>query len=423
MNSKNLCDATNILKKYHQEHLLYLYDMLSENKKEFLLNQILNTDFEHILALYKNSIKGDYFSFDTITPLEHLEKSDFSNSELNHYISIGENELQNEHYAVVTMAGGQGTRLGYKGPKGTYLLDLKPQKKSLFQIMCEDIKQANLKYDIIIPWYIMTSEENDTATKSFFEKNNYFDYPMNKIKFFKQKKLPLIDINGKLILKEPYIIKEASNGNGDVFNSMLENGIIEDLEKNNIKWIFFGGIDNVLLKNVDPLLLGLTIASNNEIASKSVFKEKALDKIAVYCRDMGKPSILYYENINLEISELKNSDGKYLYREANILSHLMSLNAVKKVSKLQLPYHRAFKKNTFVNAEGVKQVPEKPNTFKFEKFIFDAFSEFDDMLLLRVNPNEEFAPIKDFTSIYNPDTAKQKYENYHFGDASKIGIL
>ncbi len=423
MDSKNLCNATNILKKYHQEHLLYLYDMLSENEKEFLLNQILNTDFEHIISLYKNSMKGDSFSFDTITPLEHLEKVDFSTSELNHYISIGEHELQNEHYAVVTMAGGQGTRLGYKGPKGTYLLDLKPQKKSLFQIMCEDIKQANLKYNITIPWYIMTSEENDIATKLFFEKNNYFDYPVNKIKFFKQKQLPIIDINGKLILKEPYIIKEASNGNGDVFNSMLENGIIENLEKNNIKWIFFGGIDNVLLKNVDPLLLGLTITTNNEIASKSVFKEKPLEKIAVYCRDMGKPSILYYENINLEISELKNSDGKYLYREANILAHLMSLNAVKKVSKVQLPYHRAFKKNTFVNAEGVKQVPEQPNTFKFEKFIFDAFSKFDDMLLLRVNPDEEFAPIKDFTSIYNPDTAKQKYENYYFGDASKIGIL
>ena len=126
MNSKNLCDATNILKKYHQEHLLYLYDMLSENEKEFLLSQILNTDFEHIISLYKNSMKGDSFSFDTITPLEHLEKVDFSTSELNHYISIGEHELQNEHYAVVTMAGGQGTRLGYKGPKGTYLLDLKP---------------------------------------------------------------------------------------------------------------------------------------------------------------------------------------------------------------------------------------------------------------------------------------------------------
>ena len=359
-------------------------------------------------------MKEEHFCLDDISPLEHLEKNDFSADEVNHYVSIGEHELLNQTYAVVTMAGGQGTRLGYKGPKGTYMLDLKPQKKSLFQIMCEDIKQANLKYNIVIPWYIMTSEENDTPTKLFFEKNNYFGYPVNKIKFFKQKQLPIIDVKGKLILKEPYIIKEASNGNGDVFNSMLENGIIEDLEENNIKWIFFGGIDNVLLKNVDPLLLGLTIATNNEIASKSIFKEQPLEKTAVYCRNLGKPSILYYENIDFETSEKKDLDGKYLYREANILSHLMSFNAVKKVSREHLPYHRAYKKNTFVNSEGVKQVPEKPNTFKFEKFIFDAFSKFDDMLLLRVNPDEEFAPIKDFNSIYNPDTAKQKYKNYHY---------
>lgn len=176
---------------------------------------------------------------------------------------------------------------------------------------------------------------------------------------------------------------------------------------------FFGGIDNVLLKNVDPLFLGLTIATNNEIASKSIFKEQPLEKTAVYCRNLGKPSIFYYEDIDLETSEKKDSDGKYLYREANIISHLMSLNAVKKVSKEHLPYHRAYKKNIFVNSEGVKQVPEKPNTFKFEKFIFDAFSKFDDMLLLRVNSDEEFAPIKDFNSIYNPDTAKEKYVKYH----------
>ena len=414
MDNKNLCKATNILKKYDQEHLLYLYDMLSEDEKNLLVNQILHTNFEHIISLYKNSMKEEHFCLDDISPLEHLEKNDFSADEINHYVSIGEHELLNQTYAVVTMAGGQGTRLGYKGPKGTYMLDLKPQKKSLFQIVCEDIKQANLKYNIVIPWYIMTSEENDTPTKLFFEKNNYFGYPVNKIKFFKQKQLPIIDVKGKLILKEPYIIKEASNGNGDVFNSMLENGIIEDLEENNIKWIFFGGIDNVLLKNVDPLLLGLAIATNNEIASKSIFKEQPLEKTAVYCRNLGKPSILYYENIDLETSEKKDLDGKYLYREANILSHLMSFNAVKKVSKEHLPYHRAYKKNTFVNSEGVKQVPEKPNTLKFEKFIFDAFSKFDDMLLLRVNPDEEFAPIKDFTSVYNPDTAKQKYENYHY---------
>ena len=110
---------------------------------------------------------------------------------------------------------------------------------------------------------------------------------------------------------------------------------------------------------------------------------------------------------------MKNLDGQYLYRDANILAHLMSFNAVKKVMFANLPYHRAFKKNAFVNFEGVKQVPDKPNSFKFESFIFDAFRYFDDMLLLRVDEEEEFAPIKDFTGIYNPDSAKEKYERFY----------
>lgn len=413
MNNNTLDKAKEILKKYNQEHLLCLYNELSDDEKQKLVNQILNINFEEILALYKNSFKEDIFSLKDISPLEHFEKSSFTQSELYYYSSLGEQELRNGNYAVVTMAGGQGTRLGYKGPKGTYMLDLEPNKKSLFQIMCENIKNANKKYNIEISWYIMTSEENDITTKIFFEINNYFDYPKDKIKFFTQGKLPLINTEGKLILQEPYLIKEASNGNGNVFNSMLKHKIIEDLENQNIKWVFLGGIDNVLLKNVDPLLLGLTIATENQVASKSIFKKSPLEKTAVYCRKLGKPSIFYYENIDLETSEKKDLNGKYLYREANILSHLMSLEAIKKVSNITLPYHRAYKKNAFVNLEGVKEVPSKPNTFKFENFIFDAFSYFDDMLLLRVNADEEFAPIKDFTGIYNPDTAKEKYINYH----------
>ena len=181
------------------------------------------------------------------------------------------------------------------------------------------------------------------------------------------------------------------------------------MDKMNIKWISFGGIDNVLLKNVDPLFLGLTIHHNEQIASKSIFKNLPLEKTAVYCKKDDKPAILDYDDITLELSEEKDENGRYLYREANMLSHLMSIDAVKKVSTISLPYHRAYKKNAFVNSEGVKQVPDKPNSFKFENFIFDAFQFFDNMLLLRVNADEEFAPIKDFTGIYNPDTAKDKY--------------
>lgn len=405
-----LKNAKQILKKYNQEHLLYFYDELSEDEKNTLINQILSIDFEKIINLYNNSKQNEDLSSIEISPLPHTEKDKLSQNELKHYIQIGESIIKNNEVAIVTMAGGQGTRLGYKGPKGTYMLNLKPIKKSLFQIIAENIIETNKKYDVIIPWYIMTSEENNNETIRFFVINNFFGYPKEKIKFFKQNKLPLIDIDGKLILQEPYLIKEASNGNGNVFNSMKKANIIEELKNNNINWVSFGGIDNVLLENVDPLLLGLTICNNMEIGSKSIFKKEPLEKTAVYCKKNNKPSILDYDDITLDLSESKIvNTNTYLYREANMLSHIMSLKAIEKIKDIELKYHRAYKKNTFVNFEGVKQVPDKPNSFKFENFIFDAFSYFDNMLLLRVDENDEFAPIKDFTGIYNPDTAIEKY--------------
>lgn len=414
-----LKNAKDILKEYNQEHLLYFYDELSEEEKNMLINQILNIDFEKIINLYNNSKIDEDLSNVEISPLSHIEKDKISEKDLDYYIQIGEAIIRSNQVAVVTMAGGQGTRLGYKGPKGTYMLNLKPIKKSLFQILAENIIETNNKYNVVLPWYIMTSEENNNQTIRFFALNNFFGYPKEKIKFFKQNKLPLINTEGKLILQEPYLIKEASNGNGNVFKSMDKAGIINDLDNTGMKWICFGGIDNVLLKNVDPLFLGLTVCNNMEIGSKSIFKKEPLEKTAVYCKKDGKPSILDYDDITLELSESKIvGTDTYLYREANMLSHIMSLDAIKKVKDIELKYHRAYKKNAFVNSEGVKQVPDSPNTFKFENFIFDAFSYFDDMLLLRVAENEEFAPIKDFTGIYNPDAAIEKYNNYQKKESS-----
>ena len=181
-----LDEAHKILNKYNQEHLLDFYEDLSDNKKKDLIKQILNIDFEEILSLYENSKKPENFDISCVSPLEHTEKDKLSDDEISNFTRIGEEIIRSGSFAVVTMAGGQGTRLGYKGPKGTYELDLKPVKKSLFQIMCENIKQTNRKYNVIIPWYIMTSDENDLATKQYFEEHDYFGYPKDKITFFTQ---------------------------------------------------------------------------------------------------------------------------------------------------------------------------------------------------------------------------------------------
>ncbi len=406
----NFLRAKEILKEYKQEHLLNFYDELNDNEKEFLINQILRIDFKQIFDLYEASKTDEVIPCNLIEPLPYFDKSELTDDDINYYTCIGEKYIKNGEFAVVTMAGGQGTRLGYKGPKGTFELDIVP-KKSLFEILCDNLKKANKKYNTTIPWYIMTSIYNDEETKKFFKEKNFFGYPEHYIKFFKQSQLPLINIDENLILEETYKIKEASNGNGDVFEALKRHGMIEDMKNRHIKWVFFSGVDNVTLDIVDPLLIGLTSKNNASISSKTLYKKNANDYDWVFAKRNGKPAIINSCHLTDEMKIAKDKDNHDLYREINMLAHIFSISAIELVANKKLPYHRAFKKNTFVNDEGMKQIPESPNTFKFETFIFDAFSYFDDMVLLRVKEEDEFAPIKDFNGPHNPEVAKDLYLN------------
>lgn len=256
----------------------------------------------------------------------------------------------------------------------------------------------------------MVSQENEMQTKEFFERKKYFNYSKDKIIFFKQGKNPILNLEGKLVLENKYTIREAANGNGDVFRVFEENNIVQLLNKNKIKYISFCGIDNILAKTLDPVFIGMLISKKYEIASKSIFKEHSLEKTAVFCNIDKRPNILGYNNITKEISDLKDENGRYLYRDENILLHLMTVQAIEKIAKVKLGYHRVFRKNTYldINSKQEKYVTE--NSFKFEKFIFDAFKYFDKMLLLRVNKSEEFAPIKNTDNINRAIDLYLKYK-------------
>ena len=402
--------AKQILKQYHQEHLWNFWEELTEEEKHSLVSQILSIDFAQILQLYNHSKIDEIISPHDLSALPYTDKEELSSSEINSFEKIGNAAISKGKVAMVTLAGGQGTRLGYKGPKGTFELDLKP-KKSLFEIICDNLKEINDTMQTTIPWYIMTSIYNDEATKLFFQQKNYFGYPKDAIFFFSQSELPIIDTNGNLVLEETFKIKEASNGNGDVFSALAKAGYLSSMKKQGIEWVFFAGIDNVLLKGVDPLLLGLTIQNGHLTASKTLRKENPDDKDWIFASKKGKPSIVDCCYLTEEMkTQIDASTGHDCFRDINVLSHLFHISALEQLAKDPLPYHRAFKKNTFVNEEGMKQVPEKPNTFKFENFIFDAFAFFPSIQLLRVKREDEFAPIKDFNGPYNPEVATILYE-------------
>ena len=175
-------EAKTILKKYNQEHLLNGYENLDEKKQKELLEQILNIDFELIKSLYEKTKKETIESEDIIEPIEYMDKNKLYD-DYKYYENLGKHAIESKKLAAVTMAGGQGTRLGHNGPKGTFDIGL-DSHKSLFELLSDGLKEAGKKYDVTIPWFIMTSRENNEETVNFFEKNRYFGYQKDKNIFF-----------------------------------------------------------------------------------------------------------------------------------------------------------------------------------------------------------------------------------------------
>lgn len=380
----------NILEKYNQEQLERFYKDLNKTEQSKLQKEIESIDFEQINSMYINSKKDEIIELKEIKPIKYYIKKKLSKSIIEEYSNLAKEILRKNKLCVITMAGGQGSRLGVNGPKGMLKLNIDGKLKSLFEINCEKLIKANKQYNIEILWLIMTSKENDLQTQEFFRNNNYFGYPKNRIIFFTQNEIPVLDLNGKILLEEKYKIKKAANGNGDVFEALSKNNIINKLDNEGIEYISFMGIDNILANPIDYIFLGMMDYKKYQVASKSIFKENAMEKSAVFCKRRNRPYILGYDKISKELSEEKAKNGEFLYRDCNVLAHLMTLKAVKQVIQKDLPYHRVFRKTNALNQKGESVIQD---SFKFEKFIFDAFSYFEDMLVLRIE-KDEFAPIK-----------------------------
>lgn len=406
----NIEEIKRKLKKYGQEHLLNFYDTLDEKKQDQLLDQIEKIDFELINSLYNKTKNADKKEEAVIESIDFIDKYKL-NGDYKYYEDLGKKAIREGKLAAVTMAGGQGTRLGHNGPKGTFDIGL-DSHKSLFELLCDYLKNESAKYNVQIPWFIMTSKENNSATIEFFKKNKYFGYEKN-IHFFVQGELPMVDTEGKILIGEDGLIKEAADGHGGVYESLLKSGMTEKMKELGVEWVFIGGVDNCLVKMVDPVLMGIAIDKGVTAAGKSVVKANPHEKVGVFCKKNGKPSVIEYIDISEEMAEATDKDGELLYGESHILCNLFNISAIERMGKTPLPYHSAFKKATYIDKDGNKVVPDKPNAYKFEAFLFDAFGEVDDMAILRVKREEEFAPVKNATGVDSPETARKLYNDFY----------
>ena len=405
-------DTIDLLTMYNQEHIVKLLESFADDKKQELIEQIRKIDFHQLKELYDNTKKRIEIKENKIEPLPYLDKNKLTQEQKEQLERLGEEVLRKGEYAVVTMAGGQGTRLGHSGPKGTFKLDVYGKGKYLFEILTENLKQANQKYGNVIPWYIMTSKENHEETVNFMEKHNYFGYEKKAVRFFAQSELPLLDANGKLLIGKNMKIKEASDGNGGTYSSLRASGCLAEMKERGIKWVFIGGVDNALLKMADTSLLGLAIQKKVQIASKSIVKANPHERVGVFGKMNGHPKVIEYSEMPEKMAEELDENGELKYGEAHIMCNLYTIDAIEKISKETLIYHSALKKNSYIDEKGKEVIPTEPNSYKFESFIFDAFELFDDIAILRGKREDDFAPVKNKEGVDSPKTAKELYEKY-----------
>ena len=389
---EKLEEVKQILKKYNQESLLNNYDKLDSENKKILLNDVLNIDFDNQIKLYESTKnKVEIVSEKFVNPVKTFVIEDLSENQIIDYKKTGEKQIKGGKLAIVTLAGGQGTRLGHTGPKGTYML---LPNKSLFEILCDNLKDASNKYNTKIMWYIMTSTENNESTIEFFKKNNYFGYDKNYIMFFKQNNLPMNFLDGNIVLNEKGLIKFGADGHGGIFKAMQDNNILLDMKEKQIKWVFVTPVDNPLIELVDDVFVGMAEKENYELFSKSV-KKNIGQKSGVFCLKDNKLNVLEYTEISPELANKQDEEGKLFLGDAHINCNMFNIDSIDKILNLEIPYHIAKKKATYMDNDGNIVKPEEANAYKYEKFIFDYFPYLEKTGIYNVKRENEYEPIKD----------------------------
>ncbi len=392
-----------------QAHLYAHCKSLGEPQRQIFKQQINQIDIGKINSLYDSLCHGNTTSIQpqTISPiLPHKPTAE----QIENYIRIGNKALKEGKVAALLLAGGQGSRLGHDGPKGTYDIGVSGGK-SLFELHANYLKRQNSATGHAMHWLIMTSALNHSATVKYFEANNYFDYPREKITFFEQGMIEAVDFDGKIIIESDTKISRSPDGNGGCFRALKENKIIEKLMVEGCDWLFVFNVDNAIVNIADPLFIGYTIAAQSACSAKVVEKTSPSEKVGIPCMVDGRPTIVEYSELSAEMLEARDDAGKLLYRGGNIGNYCLSLDILKIYLEKPLNYHLATKKIAYLAEDGNTITPTEPNGYKFELFIFDIFPAFSDMAVLQVERELEFAPVKNATGDDSPETARKLYNN------------
>ncbi len=389
------------LEAHGQRHLLAFYDTLPPDRQAALLEQIAALDLSGLDRLIERYVRrapaAEICGRVEPPPIIPARPADAAGARRHkEAIRRGEELIAAGKAAAFVVAGGQGSRLGYEGPKGC--LESTPvAKKPLFQLHAEKILAASKRYGVTIPWYVMTSPVNDVVTRAFFRRNRFFGLRDKDVFFLVQGVMPAFDPEGKILLAARDQLALSPNGHGGSLPALKTSGALADMAARGVELISYFQVDNPLVKAVDPLFLGLHDLQGSQMSAKVLPKRDPMEKLGNVCLADGKMTVIEYSDMPEDLARACADDGRLRFSAGSIAIHVLSRPFVEELTgggPLELPYHRALKKAPYVDAAGQLIKPDKPNAVKLEMFVFDALPLAKKAMILETVRSEEFGPIK-----------------------------
>lgn len=398
----------------HQEHLAAALEKLSGCEKQKLEKQLSDIDFDELNELIRDYVlrKPETVIPADLAPAPFFRLKPENPQQAEYYKKAeakGRELLAAGKVAMLVVAGGQGTRLGFDGPKGTYPI-CPVTGKTLFEYFGEEIGRVTEKYGHAIPWYVMTSELNDKATRAFFKEHEYFGLNPEYVRFFTQGTMPAISRDGKILMNAPDSLALSPNGHGGTLLALKKSGALEEMRREGVEYISYFQVDNPLAPLADVLFIGLHALEGSRMSARMLPKTNPFEKLGNFCISGGRLNIIEYSDMPEDLAKKTNPDGSLAYLAGSPAIHVISRDFVEELTasgRLNMPWHRADKKVPYLNEQGELVKPETPNAVKLESFIFDALPLADKTMILEGCRAEHFAPTKNQTGVDSAESCRE----------------
>lgn len=413
-----LIDAklTERLERFGQHHVLQLWNQSNDAEQMRLSEQLSHVDW-HLIETYLSGLSNqpheEAREVMKVSSPAHVVRSPKNDGERQYWARarrLGEDALRAGKVAIVLLAGGQGTRLGFDHPKGMFSIG-PVSGKSLFAIFAEHAIAVSERVGQPIPYLIMTSDGTHDETIAFFEAHDYFGLRRSDVFFFKQGYAPSLDAKtGKLLIADHHSLCMNPDGHGGLLTALLKAGLFEELRRRGIEIIFTHQVDNPLTQVCDPAFIGLHIQNQADVSTKVVSKIGPEEKVGVAVDLNGRTAIIEYSDLSAELAHEYEPNGGLRYWAGNTAIHVFDREFLERIatSVKSLPWHQARKKVPYVDSHGQFVHPEFENGVKFERFLFDTMPLARTALIVETIRSEEFAPLKNSTGDFSPEYVRQQ---------------